>query len=271
MNLKEQRYVCKLAEIGSLSIAAQELYISQPALSLYISNLEKTLGVKLFERVGKKFVLTYAGELYVEHAKKMLALKESFDIELASVKRGNKERIRIGMQSIRSSSLSPILIKRFIDEFPNVDLIWYEGNYGNMENRLTNNQLDLFFCNCPYFKSEFEYIPIFNDDMLFLVNKNNPLIRNAHYSRGMDYPWIDLRIFENERFILFNEGQSLRSFANQVFEECNLKPQKVFLLKKMSTVAELINLGFGVGFNFKSYLQYIKDIRNLAFSRRENN
>lgn len=53
MNLKEQEYVCALAENGTITAAAKELFISQPALSIYINNLEKSLGVRLFERVGK--------------------------------------------------------------------------------------------------------------------------------------------------------------------------------------------------------------------------
>ena len=57
--------------------AAKLLFISQPALSLYISNLENILGIRLFERIGKSFVLTQAGELYVEKARQMLSLKES--------------------------------------------------------------------------------------------------------------------------------------------------------------------------------------------------
>lgn len=69
MNLKEQEYVCALAENGTITAAAKELFISQPALSIYINNLEKSLGVRLFERVGKQFILTYAGEQYVEKAK----------------------------------------------------------------------------------------------------------------------------------------------------------------------------------------------------------
>ena len=55
MDLKEQKYVCTLAECGTLVQAAEKLFITQPALSLYITNLEKTLGLPLFERRGKKF------------------------------------------------------------------------------------------------------------------------------------------------------------------------------------------------------------------------
>ena len=61
MNLKEQEYVCALAENGTITAAAKELFISQPALSIYINNLEKSLGVRLFERVGKQLSLPMRG------------------------------------------------------------------------------------------------------------------------------------------------------------------------------------------------------------------
>ena len=72
MDLKEQKYVCTLAECKSLTRASERLYISQPALSLYINNVEKNLGAPLFERNGRKFELTWLGKQYVEKASQML-------------------------------------------------------------------------------------------------------------------------------------------------------------------------------------------------------
>lgn len=79
--LKGTAVVCTLARCQSLSRAAEELFISPSALSVYISNLEKYLGVRLFERTGrgKAFVLTSIGEEYVVRAEKMLELKAEFE------------------------------------------------------------------------------------------------------------------------------------------------------------------------------------------------
>lgn len=85
MNLKEQRYVCSLAETGSLATSARLLNISSSALSLYISNLENSMGVKLFERVGKQFVVTYIGELYVKAAQRNAADQKRFCFALSDV------------------------------------------------------------------------------------------------------------------------------------------------------------------------------------------
>ncbi|MCD8009880.1 MAG: LysR family transcriptional regulator, partial [Lachnospiraceae bacterium] len=96
MDLKEQKYVCMLAECGNLTRAAEKLFISQPALSIYITNLEKNMGVRLFDRSGKRFVLTYAGERYVEKAKQMLQLEWEFNEELLVLAREETGRIRLG-------------------------------------------------------------------------------------------------------------------------------------------------------------------------------
>ncbi len=110
MNLKEQEYVCALAENGTITAAAKELFISQPALSIYINNLEKSLGVRLFERVGKQFILTYAGEQYVEKAKLILQLSHELDEKLKDITGNYSGRIRIGVQLRRATDFCPLLL-----------------------------------------------------------------------------------------------------------------------------------------------------------------
>lgn len=90
MELREQKYVLALAECESITKAASRLNISQPALSIYISNLENTLGVKLFNRIGKKLIPTYAGEKYIESAKKIMLLGNNFNMELNDIRRDVK-------------------------------------------------------------------------------------------------------------------------------------------------------------------------------------
>lgn len=264
MNLKEQRYVCMLAKYGNMSLVAKELYISQPALSSYISNLEKSLGTKLFERVGKKFIPTYMGELYISKAQQMLDLKTTFDLELSSFKREYKERLKVGMQDIRSSHLSPDLIKIFSDMHPNIDLIWHEGNYHRLEDMLMSNQIDILFCNCPYHNKELSYIPISHDKLLFTVNKDNPLNNDSIFVKGRSYPWIDLQLFEDERFILLNENQSLYSYSKAMLDANKMSPNNIFRINKVRTMIHLVNYGYGVGFCPENYLQYYSDIQNVS-------
>ena len=97
MDLKEQKYVCTLAECKSLTRASERLYISQPALSLYINNVEKILGARLFERNGRKFELTWLGKQYVEKASQMLELERQFEAVRRQTDREDAVGVRAGV------------------------------------------------------------------------------------------------------------------------------------------------------------------------------
>ena len=107
MDLKEQKYVCTLAECKSLTRASERLYISQPALSLYINNVEKILGARLFERNGRKFELTWLGKQYVEKASQMLELERQFEAVRQQTERENAGQERIGNAQRRNIRILP--------------------------------------------------------------------------------------------------------------------------------------------------------------------
>ena len=113
MDLREQKYVCTLAECGSLTKAAERLFISQPALSIYITNLEKNLGLPLFERKGKRFVLTFAGECYVKKAAQMLKLEQEFNSEIYDITCKTAGRLRLGISQRRGSWFLPPVIAEY--------------------------------------------------------------------------------------------------------------------------------------------------------------
>lgn len=263
MNLKEQLYVCTLAETGNLTQAAKRLFLSQPALSLYISNLENHLGIRLFERVGKQFVLTEAGELYVGKARQMLDLKNAFDTELANMINGQNERLRVGIQDIRAHFLMPNIIPAITEEFPKTKFCWTTGNYSPMEQMLMENQLDIFFCNCKTKKREFEYIPLISDEVVFITAKNHPLASRAEIRNGHSFPWINLSLFSDERFILTGEGQSLRVFSDQILKANGVAPKNIMILKKIFILISLVNKGYGVGFSLVGYINWSRSMDNI--------
>jgi len=77
MNVRDFEYIIEIANQRSISKAATSLFVSQPALSKYVQRMEESLGVRLFQRVGKQFILTYAGERCVEKARQILSLVRS--------------------------------------------------------------------------------------------------------------------------------------------------------------------------------------------------
>ena len=179
MNLKEQQYIVTLAGCGSMTQAAKKLNITQPALSSYLAGVENSLGYPLFERTGKALRPTYLGELYLEKARKILALGEEFQQQREQVLHGYQGRIRVGIPIRRSPHLIPSALKIFRSRFPNVEVVVQEGNQRAMTEMLREDQLDLMLCNLVNQEGELEYEHLCWDPVIFLVQSAHPCCRYA--------------------------------------------------------------------------------------------
>ena len=225
MDLKEQRYVCALSETGSLAAAARQLGISSSALSLYISNLESGMGVKLFERVGKQFVTTYVGELYIKAAREMLKIKSDFDFALSDVVENYRGRIHLGMQRFRSPYLSPQLIYSFSQMHPTISVVLSEALTSEGVAAVLENKMDLYFGNFidPH-HSGLNY-QIFAKDMMVLVTaQGHPIRQQAQPTTWGPYPWVDLRQLKGERILLQNRQTTTNTLTYRLFDENRFKP-----------------------------------------------
>ena len=101
-NVRDFQYIAEIARYGSITKAAEALYLSQPTLTKFLQRVEQEVGTPLFHRVGKRFIPTPAGEVYVEKAHSILLLNSQLDQELdalASMRRGS---VRVGTTAGRA-------------------------------------------------------------------------------------------------------------------------------------------------------------------------
>lgn len=179
MDLKEQKYVCTLAECKSLTRASERLYISQPALSLYINNVEKNLGAPLFERNGRKFELTWLGKQYVEKASQMLELERQFEAVMRQTEQESAGQVRIGIAQRRAIWFLPAVLSVYEREWPQVDVVIREGNLADLTIMLKNRELDLVVLSQSDVTSEMETVPLGMEDFLLMVSGDHPLNEKA--------------------------------------------------------------------------------------------
>lgn len=270
MNLKEQQYVCVLAECGTITRAAGELYISQPALSIYINNLEKSLNVKLFERVGKRFILTYAGERYVEKAKAMLRLEAEFEEELKDITGNYTGRIRIGVQTRRATWLLPTVVADYEREFPRVDVILYEGIMGVLDKKIKNCEIDILLCNAADVRPDMKSHLMFKEQLLVAVPQRHPINEKASYVPGEKYRYLDLVHLNGERLILAKPEQSIRQDADRFLAQKGVTPGKIRVISNIETAMQMVAEGLGIGFNREGYAQNMKYARGVNYYGIEN-
>lgn len=269
MNLKEQRYVCVLAECGNITAASEKLFISQPALSLYISNLENILGVKLFDRTGKKFTPTYAGELYIRKASEMLRLSDEFDEDLEDLIHQNTGKLTIGIQLRRAPMLLPPVISRLKQAYPNVKVVIREGNQALIEEMLHKDACTFYVYNLMDKRKELTSHLIYQDHMLMALPARHPLLEKAVAIPGQVYPHIHLKDCADEPFILPTKNQSLRTHLDRVFEKEKLHPKQIMEIRNFETAIQMVAEGIGIGFNREQYaksMYYPKPVVYCTFS-----
>lgn len=266
MNLREQRYVTAIGRHGSIKKAAKELCISSPTLSIFLANLEKDMGVKLFDRLGKKFVPTYAGETYIKYAQKMTALDEEFMNAFGDIREGKTGTLKVGMHPRRTMYLLPEVLGEFAPFHPGVAVELHETDSEEMLDMVLSGDLDLAIDTIRKDVPALEYIPLYSDRVIAVVS---PYHENADRGKILDdnVPWIDLKLFDGETFILQKSFQASRKYVDIAINYSAVSPGRIFIVENMETASQLAAEGLGIAFNVVSYTRsyaYHKPVRYFS-------
>ncbi len=134
------------AKLGSFTKAADATFRTQSAISQQIKNLEEEFGCQLFERIGKrKLLLTSAGERFFKFSEIIIKRYDSFTEELNEIKGLEKGRLRIAAPFTTLYHLFPVVIKKYITQFPNVELTILDRSQQDIFNLIKNGDIDLGF------------------------------------------------------------------------------------------------------------------------------
>ncbi len=258
MDLKEQKYVCALAECQSVIKAAEKLYISQPALSIYIAKLEKRLGVSLFKRQGKKFVLTYAGERYVEKASQMLEMEVEFNNEIYAIACQAAGRLRLGVSQRRGAWLIPPVVVEYEKKWPKVDLVIREGNLVFMNELLRKRELDIVILNKDDVPSGMDTELLMEEHFLLVVPVRHPINEKAEFIPGERYRKLDPKYLNGEDLILPSLMQSSRNAADTILRRYHVKPRRVRTIRSIETSLQMAAEGLGITFIREGYAVNIR-------------
>lgn len=256
MDLKEQEYVVAIAKHGSITKAADELFITQPTLSIFINRLEARMGIRLFDRIGKQFIPTYAGEIYLKKARELLVIQNEFQAELSDLIAGYTGRLRFGLHSRRSTYLLPGMLKEFHDRYPQIEVLLTEDGSKSLEAKLLSGDLDLILTNRFFDKEKLEIIPVYDDRLIMSVSPDHPACAKAKPLPGHPYPWLDLKYVAEERFILQTPAQSIRTFTDAALAYAGITTSRTFIIENMETATQMAAEGYGVAFNYESYIKY---------------
>lgn len=175
MDLRRLRYFVVVAEEQSFSRAAQRLHIAQPPLSAQIKQLETELEVRLFDRTSRGVLLTEAGQLLLEEARRILSQVEHTAQAVRSTGRGEVGRITLGFVPSASNEILPEIIKSFRSAYPGVELFLREMRPDQVVRSLHAGQTDVGFLYLPLEDAALNVSCISREPLVLALPEAHPL------------------------------------------------------------------------------------------------
>ena len=236
MTLNQLKYLVTINECGNITLASKKLNLSQPSLTMQIKKLEDELGVKIFNRKNKPFVITELGQKIISQAKKVLLEEKKINDIINQDKEIFTGKLKIGITSSLVSSISDIIISSFEKKFKNVELVISEVKSEDITNAIEESDIDVGIT--PYFLKTNNIIeqPLFYEPFVVYLPENHRL-KNIKKLNINDFE------FEN---LLFTSESSISKQVSQLFKGLNLNYRKIIESQNLQTYINLSDNGHGV-------------------------
>jgi DNA-binding transcriptional LysR family regulator len=157
--------------------AAAELYITQPAVSKHIQELEHQFKVKLFDRNGSKIKLTNAGEILLQHTEQLFGIYRNLEFEMNNLTLQHSGRLRIGASTTVAQYVLPPVLAAFHKKFPEVQISLVTNNTEQTEHALNNNEIDLGIIEGRSKNTSIKYTEFIKDEIVLVTADKNPLVK----------------------------------------------------------------------------------------------
>lgn len=238
VEIRQLRYFSEVYRTGSISLAAENLGLTQPALSQQLALLERELKSPLFERSKQGMRPTAAGEVF--HARVGDILQSLSDLE-NSVRPGAPVReITFAVGDTLAANFVPGLIHALRSEFTDTKIRVIESNLTEIKEHLREDHVDFAFSPEPISERRYVNRYLVEDEIVPVVGAHDG---DAAKIRG----WSDLR---NREWILFHKGSAIRKISDSIFEsaEKQFRPKIAMELRSVAGVVRCLESGLGVGF-----------------------
>lgn len=237
VTLLQLQYFKTLARVLHYTHAAAELHIAQPSLSYSIKELEKELGVKLFEKDSRHIRLTIYGEQFLPYAEQALAMLDEGVGVLRQMSNSAQQIVRLGYFHSISASLIPAAMMGIYGQEKNrsVRFQFTEAPSFDLFQMLKRGEVDLAFC--LHQDEELESVTIMRQPLYLAVPEHHPLAKRES---------VCFEDFAREPIVMLDKPSSLRTQLDQVYAQHGLAPDVVFEVRECNAALQYVALRFGV-------------------------
>jgi DNA-binding transcriptional LysR family regulator len=223
----------------SFSRAADELHLTQPAVSKHIQQLEAELGVRLFHRVGKRVELTDAGRIVADYAQRVSALTEDVRRVLGELEGLRRGYLRLGASATPGLYLLPEMLARFRKKYPQVETTLVITNSADVTRRVSAGEFDMGFVGAPTETPGLQVRPFVGDEIVLIVPPGHPLARQRAFAPDL---------LAQETLIVREPGSATRQIAEAHLTRLGVAPKAVLEMTGCEGVKRAVAAGLGVAF-----------------------
>ncbi|MEP6931156.1 MAG: LysR family transcriptional regulator [Flavobacterium sp.] len=249
--------------------AATELYITQPAVSKHIQELEETYKTKLFERNGSKIALTPAGEILLKHTKNIFEVYRKIDFDMSTFVSKRQGLLRLGSSTTISQYIISPVLARFHQKQQQVKINLLNGNTEQIENALINKEIEIGIVEGQSKNQSIRYIPFLKDELVLVCNSKNPFIQQNEISLN------DLKAM---KFITRERGSGTLEVIEYALKQVNVKITDLQIEMQLGSTESiksyLLNSDcfafmsiHAVGKELKNNELIVLDVQNLTIER----
>lgn len=243
MNLKQLEAFVQVAEGGSFSKAAKELFLTQPTISSHISSLERELNARLFVRNTKEVSLSEDGNKLYKYAKQMLELQREIEVSFGMDEEGEARIVTIAASTIPAQYLLPEVLTRFSERYPQEQIRIQETDSSKVVMQIVDHRVDIGFTGTVLEKKHCKYIPFYKDELV-IITPNTPKYQKMAQEAPTDISWI-----KKEHVIMREEGSGTRKEAELQLKGAGVKFASLDIIasiENQETIKKSVRQGMGI-------------------------
>lgn len=253
MTLIQLRYFCETCRCHSITSAAKELFVTQPAISLAIKELEEEFKITLFTRVNNRLTLTDDGAKFYEKA--IYILEYCSDMQLELSESNKKQPIKIGIPPILSGIIFPDMLEQYMQKYPECKVSLEEFGSVRACNMVMEDRLDIALVNMEMYNIDrLDSCVLLHDKLVFCVSQSHPL---------SDKESITIADLDNRDIILFNKDSVQNILLKSRFETYKIHPNIVMQASQLYTMINFIKNGKTGCFLYSSAIKEFPQYRAI--------
>lgn len=243
MNLKQLEAFVQVADTGSFSKAAKDLFLTQPTISAHISALEKELGARLFVRNTKEVSLSDDGAQLYKYARQMVELQKKIEEQFDFGKEGRRGGITIAASTIPAQYLLPKVLLKYNEKYPDEQIKIIETDSSKVVTQVVEHMVDVGFTGTVLEKKHCKYLPFYKDELV-IVTPNTEKYQRLQEESPDDISWV-----KEESIIMREEGSGTRKEAEAQLRVAGVKPSELDVIasiENQETIKKSVRQGMGI-------------------------